>query len=676
MTDDLSLAADFPAVSEADWLTAVEKALKGAPIAKLTTVTEDGIEVAPLYARPVAQAGWPGAAGAAPFLRGSSAARAVEAPWSIAVAHAHPVPSIANRAILQDLERGATALTLTIAMLPRAGEPAREGIRVSGLEDLETALAGVYLEMVETQLDAGSSFTSAAAAFAALARARGIADEALACNFGADPLVELAAAGSLPEPAAAALSRAARLGVTAVKRFPRARAIHVDGERLHAGGASEAQELGGALAAGVTYLRALGEAGLSPDDAAAQIGMTLAADADLFLTIAKLRAARLLWSRILELGGARPRALPLHARMARRMVHARDPWVNMLRGTAACFGAAIGGADRITIAPFNEARGLPTSFSRRIARNTQVILAEESSLGRVVDAAGGSHYVEHLTEALADKAWGELQAIEAEGGFLASVASGAYQSRVAATAAARRTRIATRRLPITGVSEFPNIAEAPIETEAVDPALLAAQLGRHAQEIKERRIEVSADGSFATLVHALEAGARLCALEPEPKDGAQARALPPRRLGEDFERLRSAAERAAPKAFLANLGSPADFTARATFAKNVLEAGGIAAPMSEGFADPAAAAAAFSKSGAKVAIVCSTDTLYAEHAADAAKALKAAGASVVMLAGRPGESEAALRAAGIDQFIYMGCNVVDELARALKALGVEVGETA
>ena len=332
---------------------------------------------------------------------------------------------------------------------------------------------------------------------------------------------------------------------------------------IHNAGGSEAQELAFCLAVAVAYLRALEASGIALADARAMIYFRLAADADQFLTIAKFRALRKLWARVQDACGLAPRSTFVAGETAWRMMTKRDPWVNMLRATIATFSAGLGGSDAVTVLPFTAPLGLPDRFARRMARNTQLVLLEESNLARVTDPAAGSGGFEDLTRQLCETAWSLFQDIERAGGIWAALEKGLVQTKVGETRAARQKAIATRKDALTGTSEFPNIHEAPVAVLDAKPVPSPAP-------------------TFPDV------------FEP----------LPVIRLAEPFEALRDRSDAivkktgARPKVFLANLGTVADFSARAMFAKNFFEAGGIEAIGNDGFASHADMASAFKASGA------------------------------------------------------------------------------
>ncbi|MFC8226639.1 methylmalonyl-CoA mutase small subunit [Streptomyces sp. NPDC057287] len=611
--DGLSLAAEFPDPSHDQWQSLVEGVLhrSGKEVAgtaaeeALSTALGDGLTARPLYTSTDASAD-PGLPGFAPFTRGSRATGNTTDGWDVRQRHALADPVRLNEALLGDLENGVTSLWLSV------GGPG--GVPVSGLA---RALEGVLLDLAPVALDAGSDPGPAVRELLGLYEARGVAKAAARGTLGVDPLGHAARSGAEPE-----LGDAVHWALLCSREHPGMRALTVDALPYHEAGGSAAEELGISLATGVAYLRALTAAGLSVEAACAQLEFRYAATADQFLTIAKLRAARRLWARVAEVCGSPDAgAQRQHAVTSSVMMTRRDPWVNMLRTTLACLGAGVGGAESVTVLPFDHALGLPDAFARRIARNTSTILMEESHLARVTDPAGGSWYVERLTEELAAAAWSFFQEIERSGGQAAALGSGMVQDRIAATWAARSKELARRKEPVTGVSEFPNLTERPVERESV-PA--------------------------------------------DAPDGG----LPRVRRDEAFEALRARSDRhlastgSRPKVFLAALGPAAAHTARASFAANLFLSGGIEPVHEPVSVDASTAAAAFAASGASIACLCSTDALYAEQADTVATALRGAGAEQIYLAGRPGGYP------GADVHVFAGCDVVAVLSSELDRMGV------
>jgi methylmalonyl-CoA mutase len=451
------------------------------------------------------------------------------------------------------------------------------------------------------------------------------------------------------------------------------------------------------MATAVAYLRAMEQAGVPIDDACGQIAFSFSLGTDQYMNIAKLRAARLMWARIAEACDASEpaRAARIHAVTAARVLTRRDPWVNMLRSTMACFSAAVGGANSITVLPHDAALGQPSPLARRIARNTQLILQEESHLNRVIDPAGGSWALESLTQDLAGAAWALFQDIEKGGGMAEALTSGRIAEQIAEVREARRKDIAKRKAPITGISEFPNLAEPAPELADPDLDALRAEAGADLAAVREDATHdiFSVEGAAEELevlpteiATATIKGATLGELaRASTQDGARAveiAPLPSHSLAEDFEALRDASDAmleatgARPRMFLANVGPLAHFTARATFARNFFEAGGVECLTNQGFKDPDACAAAFRDSGAAAAVICSSDRIYEDQAEPVARALKAAGCRTLYLAGRPAaDRTAAFEAAGIDHFIFMGCDVLGTLQGLHADLGSDLKGT-
>jgi methylmalonyl-CoA mutase len=652
VTETPSLGADFPEADRDAWMTLVESALKGADFEKaLTTPLAEGLRIQPIYSADDA----PETSDA--VMRNAAAADRVRFGWDVRQMHAHPDPAETNKAILSDLERGATSALLRFDAAARRGEAlqggetlqdsvhaGRDGVMIHCLDHLDAAVVGVFMEAAVLDVRAGASFEGAARLMTRLWERHEIEPQVALGHLGADPLGTLAAEGRLLTSVEEAVARMASLAVEMAKSHPKVTTISVDTSAYHAAGADEGMDLAYAMATGIAYLRAMEAAGLSVGQAAAQIQFTLPVGVDAFLGIAKLRAARKLWARILQASGVAGDVpvMRLHAVTPEREVAQRDAWVNMLRATVSCFAAGVGGADSVTVLPYTSALGLPDGFARRIARNVQLLLLEESHLARVIDPAGGSWYVERLTDDLAAAAWEKLQAIEAQGGMAHALTSGSVAEDCAKAWSGRERLIAKRRVELTGVNTFPKVDETPVDV--VTPDLKA--LGAAAVDTLKGGL----------LVEAADVGTPF---EITP--------LTAHRLGEAFEALRDACDAAAerPKATLVGIGKAADYTARATFARNYLGAGGIAADDLE-----IGGAADVTQAVGRLAVICSSDTLYADHAEDVARALKAAGASHVLLAGRPGDREVALRSAGIDGFVFAGDDTLATLRSLLAEMGV------
>lgn len=651
------------ASDRARWLAALAQSLKGADFEKkLVSRTRDNLRIEPLYAKA-------DSAGAGPW-RAGGAAR-----WRVAQRIDHPDPEAANALARADIEGGAEELVLVLAS-PLA--PHRHGLAAPDVRALDDALSGIDLKNVRLRLARGPGSRVSAALVAALVERRKLDPAALALEFGIDPVGTLAQAGRLAADWPDIARRVADTATGLRAAGFRGPVTIADGTVWHEAGASEAQELAATLATLVAYLRVAAEAGLDLDAARRILSAQMAADADVFLTLAKFRALRRLWARVEDACGLTPAPLRLHAETAWRMLARRDPWTNLLRNTLAATGAALGGADTLSVLPFTAALGLPDESARRLARNTALILREEAQLWRVIDPAAGSGAFEALTDDLCETAWTLFQEIEAQAapatpGIVAALQSGTLQAAIGRVRATLQHDVATRKTPLIGVSEFPDLAEMPVAV--LTPKTIARRTGSLAPASNG-----PVPDRFADQVAAFRTGATRDALTPAPAGTLRGESLPPSRLAEPYEALRDAAEAYAlshgspPRIFLAGLGPLAAFAARAGFARGLFEAGGIAALGTEpcqtasGATDPAALVAAWRASGAALACLCGTDDAYAAEAEAAARALREAGCRQIYLAGTPGETAAALAAAGVTDWIHRGIDVVATLRAAHAAL--------
>ncbi|MAN46843.1 MAG: methylmalonyl-CoA mutase [Alphaproteobacteria bacterium] len=639
MADDiLSLSSSFPDATEADWLASVEKALKGRGIDSITRKTADGLEIHPLYREsdfPTASDPL-GTPGEAPYLRGPTAAPDKFMPWDIRQAFTHPSPHVTNEEILRDLERGVMSIELKL------DATGRNGVQITTLNEMKAALDDVRADIATIALDHAAGAGAQAATLLALWGQSQADSQSLKLDFNMDPLGNLARTGNLEGGLNPTFARFAETLEQLGKAYPNAGFVRIDARMVHEAGGSEAQELAALIASAVDTLRRLDHrtdiSTLIP-----RMSFAVALDSNYGIGVAKLRAARRLWARCLDALGQDAVPMRLHATSSARMLTRYDAWTNMLRNTGAAFAAAVGGADIVTIRPFNEALGTPEELGRRIARNTQIIAMEESQLGRVADPTGGAWFTETFADDLAEAAWKEFQAIEHEGGFAASLISGAFQDRIAAIRTERDKAIAKRKVPITGISEFPLLDE--ITAPVADDVSVTPRDGM-------------SDEGFKHFVQKEM---------PPAEDDATCAPLEPIRLSGDYEALRdaAAAQPKTPTIFLATLGPLAEHNARADFARNLFAAGGLEAtqppvpPQSV-----SEAVAAFKASGSKLACICGADARYEDEASETAKALKAAGAVHVWLAGK-------FEGEGIDTNIFMGCDVLHTLKLTHAELGVK-----
>ena len=614
--DHLDLAADFDAPTHEQWEVEVLKVLnRGRPEGKelnveqamkrLTHISIDGLVTKPLYLKDEDGVENLGLPGQAPFTRGTTVRGGQADAWDIRQLHEDPDPAATNKAVLEDFERGATSVWLRID---------DDAVKA---EDLPRTLEGVIVDIAGIAVSSFADTERAAEALASFFEQSGAAPDKLVGNLGVDPILTAALTGKPAD-----LS-GLKKWVDRAANWPGVTPLVVDGSLYHDMGATPAQEMAFTLATGIAYVRALVDQGVDVDTAFESILFRVSSTVDQFPTIARLRALRLVWHRVGEVLGVTEakRGARQHAVTSWREISREDPYVNLLRGTIQCFGAAVGMAEIVTVLPFDTAYGLPNSFSRRMARNTQVILSEEANIGRVNDPAGGAWWVESHTTALAEKSWELIQAVEAEGGIQDYLTSGKLEADLKASVEERAKRLATRKLGRTGVSEFPKVENDSLDRQARPAALELGGIERH-------------------------------------------------RDTELFEGIRDRVIAAGqPNVFLACLGARRDFGGREMFTSNLVHVGAIPTVSHEG-GTPDEIVAAFKENGSPMAILCSSAKVYADQAVEVAKALKDAGAKKVLLAGslkEIGDGDASI----FDGTVAMGMDVVAFLEETLETLGVQ-----
>jgi methylmalonyl-CoA mutase len=428
-----ALVDAFPRATEEAWRALVRKALGGADADSLASRTADGLVVAPFYT-----ATSEAAPSRSPFPPGHEGR-----PWDIRAIVDLGQPAAANAAVLEALEGGASSVLIEI------DQGAGSGVAARSEQDMGRLLAGVLTDVAPVALDAGYLGVQCAEWLATVAKASPAAPLALHL----DPLSSFARAGVSPGPISAHLAAGAAVAARLAEPYPRASLFLASGRAVHEAGGSEAWEVAFAVASGLAYAKALVGAGGALPASFSRIVLGLTADADVFLTIAKLRAARLVWGRIARACGAAPFAT-VEVRSSRRMLTRSDAWTNLVRLTLAGFAAAAGGADALALDPFTDAAGPATALARRQSRNAQLILMEEAGVGRVEDPVAGSWYARSLTEGLARAAWTRFTAIEAAGGVVAALEGGLIAEAVEAAREALETALACGGIRIIGVTDF------------------------------------------------------------------------------------------------------------------------------------------------------------------------------------------------------------------------------
>lgn len=697
---------EFPPTPYAEWRKAIDKVLKGAAFEKrLITKTYEGIDLQPMY-RQEDIAELPHldqCPGSAPYLRGTSLLGYALKGWDVAQELPYNTPAAFNEALQADLPRGQNAVNLVFDRATLAGVDADQadaqdvgqgGLSVSTVADLAQALAGVDFAKTPIYLQANTCALSLTALLVASLQQQKQPLSQLTGAIGMDPLGTLARQGKIHRPLEGAYDAMAQLTAWSTLVAPKLQTVAVQGHPYHNGGASATQELAFALATGVEYIRALQARGLSIDDIAPRIRFSLSIGTQFFMEIAKLRAARVLWAKVVRAFGGSDDAqkMSIHARTSTWHQTAYDPHVNLLRGTTEAFSAAVGGCDSLHISPFDELARAPDEISRRIARNTHTVLREESHISRTVDPAGGSWYVEYLTDAVARQTWAIFQAVEQQGGMAKSLAAGWPQAEVAKTATQRATHLAKRKDIFVGTNMYPNLKETRLTPTAIDHQALKAE---RAAAISAHRAGVDAAKKQATLevlshsgaqhvdaaIQAALAGATLgeiasAARSSSPDSPPSVTPIVAYRGAEAFEALRAAAEDfvtrtgARPQVFLATMGPLTQHKARADFATAFLGVGGFDTIYPTGFDTPDAAAEAAIASGAQAVVICSTDKTYPDIVPALAQKLTAKGGLRVFVAGYPADQIDAFKAAGVDDFIHLNANCQALLSTLQKHMGV------
>ncbi|MCD4750774.1 MAG: hypothetical protein K8R59_15485 [Thermoanaerobaculales bacterium] len=698
-----TLREDFSDPSLDDWREAAEKSLKGKTLEKLKRRIADDVWTQALFTdedhSPV-----PGLPGHFPFTRGASSSRSRG--WEACQFFDFPDPEVVAQQLAAETLRGADGAWLRFATPVRRGiapdNPEAEEFNDSGLlafsvRDMDLLLSGVHVGNTSIHLDGGGNGFAVAAAFIAATDRQGIDLEEVKGSFNIDPLGSLAADGEAVYGLDRTFELMTALTTWCLENTPGMRTVSVSSVPYHLAGANPVQELALALATGIDYLRVLEKGGMNPADAHSQLRFVFPIGRNLFVEASKIRAFRKLWSTAVNACGVpESDSAPLiHALSSERTTTKRDPWVNLLRATIATFAASIGGADVVTVLPFDSRIGPSDDLGRRLAVNTHTILREESHLDHVLDPAGGSWFVEKLTNELVETSWALFQEIESHGGIRHLLVEGTLADTLSGSVESRRRNIASRREPVTGVSTWPNLVEEAVERTSPDISgilqrattaletlhslsnpeplldrlshLLPSSDPENAADIIEAAVEAAdAGASTAQLAIALQTGSRPTRRAPLPRlyDAAEYETL------RDASDLLMAKKGVRPQVFLATMGPISEHKARATFAKNFFEAGGIEVLEEGEFPDVDSAVEAFAASQTAFACICSSDSRYPDVAPDLASGLKRKGAQKVFLAGRPGEFEEMWRAAGIDSFIYVGCDVLAELRSIYDVEGV------
>ncbi|MCH6257224.1 acyl-CoA mutase large subunit family protein [Puniceicoccaceae bacterium K14] len=699
-TKNLDLLSDeFEGCSYDQWKVAAEKLLKGAPFdKKMRTRTPEGITLEPIY--------FPDCLDALPqsdsmpgdkqFLRGVDSVGYLNEGWAIAQETTNGFATDFNEALLSGLENGQTALNAVLDDATRMsfdpidadiGNVAVTGLSLSCSDDFAVALEGVFADAIPLNFQSGISGVVIESMLLNWLSDKKVALTDVRCSVNMDPLATLAEKGFLPSSLSQIYGEMALLAKFNNAQAPGVKAIGVSGIPYHSAGASAVEELAVVLATGLQYVRELCDRGLSVDEVAEQIRFTFALGGDFFMEVSKIRAARILWSRIVkELGGGlEAQKMRIHARTGTYNKTVYDPYVNMLRTTTEALSGIVGGVESLSVGVFDEVVRDSDEFSRRIARNTQVILQEECELTHVIDAGGGSWYIESLTEEIAKRSWSIFQEIEREGGPEKALKNGYIQGVIRKTRESREALLGKRISSLVGTNQYPNLHEKGLGKNKVDSVIVRKQridalygkLGSCTSVVENR----NGDGLVDAVRFALRDGATIGKIYRQLRGNAGAKseveALPVRRLASCYEELRIAADNYrgknshGPKVYLLNIGSLKRHKARADFSRNFFEAGGFEVISSSGFDEEVSAVEGLKESGAELVVICGRDDDYAERLPAMLKAVKEGIPDMTtILAGFPGDNEDVYRAAGLDDYIFIKSNNYETNLKYLKKLGV------
>ena len=693
---------EFTPPTDEEWKAACEALLKGAPFEKkMFTKTYEGITFDPMYTRKHTEDILPKGVmpGMGDYLRGVDAAGYIGKPWGIAQACDETLPAENNELLRHEHDKGATIYHIVLDTASRTGVDARQaetvgdtGTSVTTVEDMHVLLTGLDLAKFPLYVYAGANAVPLLALVAAARRASGEDMAEVHGIVGADPIGALAADGKLPASLDAHYDSLAAAARWATVNAPHLRTVFVRSDVYSNGGANDVQEVASVLATATAYLRALCERGLTIDEAASQIAFAFSMGANFFLQIAKLRAVRPLWAQIVGAfgGSAEAQKMRIHARPALFFKTIYDPYVNMLRNTTEIFSGVVGGIDSFESAPFDEPIRKGDEFSRRIARNVQIMLQEEFGLLQPIDPAGGSWAVETLTRQMKEKIWAEFQRIEKEGGIIAALRAGSLQESVAAVLAARFKNADLRRDRIVGNNMYPNMTETLLETRAEDTAALKAQRTADIDaylsdiDVKHRDEALASLRQAHSVDHAVEAalaGATIAELMTAVTEGNGAEtvtAIAPHRWSERFEALRQRTEEYKAekndnvKIFLANMGPIPQHKARADFTTGFLQVGAFEVLGNDGFKTVEEAADAARASGADAVVICSTDATYPEIVPALAPKLHEVlpNARVFLAGAAPKDLLETYKEAGIDEYISVRANCYEILESLQKQKGM------
>ena len=697
MRKELSILADFPPTPHEEWLGAVEKQLKGKPFEKaLVKKTYDGVPIQPMYFKrdlddlPHVDA----IPGFAPYVRGTKAAGNKVTPWDIAQEITEPDPDLLNKALVHDLNRGQNVIHIKLDKAAKNGhgpdtaptaEVGKCGVSVAVVTDVENIFENIEIPGIPVHMETGFPPIPVFALLMGFLKQNKRDLKTMTGCIGSDPMETLISTGTLPVSLSLCLDQMAALTQWGVLNTPNLKTIVVNGGIYRNAGANAVQEIAFSAATGVTYVRELMKRGIAVNDIGPRILFHLSIGTDFFMEIAKFRAARMVWHNILEAFGADDTSRKMHIHAGTLQYHMTkiDPWVNMLRVTTETFSGIAGGCDSLHVSPFDEVIRKPNEFSRRIARNVQILLREEAHFDKVTDPAGGSWYIENITWELAQNAWKLFQEVEGMGGMITALKEDFPQTQVGEIAAARAKNAATRKDTIVGTNMYPNLTEKPLDNDPFDHDAFQKARITQLNTYRERTDKNRLKKALATLakesrhadpdivekaVAAAMAGASIGELTENiitHRDSDSITPLKIHRVSEPFERLREQTEAfiqntgKTPKIFMANMGPLARHKPRSDFSTAFFSVAGYETIFNDGFQTPEEAAEAAAASNCKVTVICGTDDDYMEVVPPVTKGIKTARPDMfVMVAGYSPKYADAFKEAGVDEFIHVRANAL------------------
>ncbi len=702
LEDNFSLGGDFNIPSYAEWKEKVEQDLKGVPFdKKLITKTYEGIELQPVYTSEDLSKlpdtdGMPGFGG---YIRGSKVSGYTENNWEICQELPYGDAEEFNEALKNDLKRGQSSINIILDSATQLGLDADYadenqvgdcGLSISAMNSFSKALDGVDLYKYPLHIQAGFSSNPVLMLLSAYTQKNDINLKAIKGSVDADPIGYLVTRSNMPTKVKFTFDMMKISVKWAEENAPEIKTIGISGLPYNSSGASAVQELAYVMSTAVEYITQLLKRDVSIDTIAKNTRFTLSIGSNYFMEIAKLRAARVMWSNILESYGAAEelKKMTIHGRTSTFNQTIYDPYVNMLRTTTEAFSAVVGGVDSLHTNTFDESFKVPDQFSRRIARNTQIILSEESHLNQVIDPAGGSFYVEWLTNEIAKKAWKEFQEIEKKGGMLTALKEGYPQNEIEKVVGSRNKDIRKRKSVIVGINNYVNSSDKKAAVGKPDRKELFEKRSKYLQEYRvagnnethskiidklNKMVEPDSEELINLGAEALLAGATLGEITHAARASSDESVSIPtlrfHRASEIFESLRAKAfeyeERtgAKPKVFLATLGSVKEYKGRADFSRGFFEVGGFEVIYPIGLTSNEDVYKAALDSKAEIVVICSTDDNYPVLVPEIIKTLEDSGSKArFVLAGYPADQIEAHKASGVNEFIFLGCDAYETLS--------------